>query len=80
MFKKMMNALIEARTRQAAFTVTRRELSHLTERELADIGIAPGDINHLAFQSGEMAVEKLRAERTASTVVAHDRVVAEVLA
>jgi len=40
-------------TRYNAYNAARRELSQLSDRELADIGIRRGDIDQVSWQSAE---------------------------
>lgn len=39
------------RSRRVVFLRTLRELSNLSKRELADIGIAPSEIRRIAYQA-----------------------------
>lgn len=45
-----------AAARSAAYTRTVNELSHLTDRELNDIGIARSSIHEIAKQQADMSV------------------------
>ncbi len=47
----MVSALAEARAKSRMYHSTRRELLGLNQRELDDLGIAPGDINAIARQA-----------------------------
>ena len=53
-FRSLVVQLKDARKRRAAYARTYRELAGLTDRELADIGIARTQIDEIAQQHANM--------------------------
>ncbi|EYD71113.1 DUF1127 domain-containing protein [Limimaricola hongkongensis] len=54
-FGRLIARLVERQQQAQAYRVTRRELSALTERELADLGITRGMIEDISAQAARRA-------------------------
>ncbi|MFT6674953.1 MAG: hypothetical protein ACJAVM_001139 [Sulfitobacter sp.] len=57
-FARMSSAVKKAKTRRARYLATFAELSGLTDRELADIGIPRSHIRRLALEDSRMGEMK----------------------